>query len=96
MHILDPHQTAQALPYAALVDALARAAQELASGAIRAPERQVVPIDAASVLLGMPAIAEDLSVTKLITVHADNAAITCPRSRARSSPSTPIPVAAWR
>ncbi|EOA02802.1 ornithine cyclodeaminase [Herbaspirillum frisingense GSF30] len=73
MHILDPHQSAQALPYAALVDALARAAQELASGAIRAPERQVVPIDAASVLLGMPAIAEDLSVTKLITVHADNA-----------------------
>jgi 1-piperideine-2-carboxylate/1-pyrroline-2-carboxylate reductase [NAD(P)H] len=68
MHILDPHQSAQALPYAALVDALARAAQELASGAIRAPERQVVPIDAASVLLGMPAIAEDLSVTKLITV----------------------------
>ncbi|MGC5145399.1 hypothetical protein, partial [Escherichia coli] len=31
------------------------------------------PIDANSVLLGMPAIAEDLSVTKLITVHGDNA-----------------------
>jgi len=73
MHILDSLQTAQALPYSALVDALARAAQELASGAIRAPERQVVPIDANSVLLGMPAIAEDLSVTKLITVHGDNA-----------------------
>jgi 1-piperideine-2-carboxylate/1-pyrroline-2-carboxylate reductase [NAD(P)H] len=73
MHILDPRQTAQALPYAALVSALERATQELASGAIRAPERQVVPIDAASVLLGMPAIADDLSVTKLITVHADNA-----------------------
>lgn len=74
MHILDSRQTAQALPYAALVDALARAAQELANGTIRAPERQVVPIDAASVLLTMPAIADDLSVTKLITVHADNAA----------------------
>lgn len=73
MHILDPRQTAQALPYTALVSALERATQELASGAIRAPERQVVPIDAASVLLGMPAIADDLSVTKLITVHADNA-----------------------
>jgi 1-piperideine-2-carboxylate/1-pyrroline-2-carboxylate reductase [NAD(P)H] len=72
MHILDPPDR-QALPYSALVDALARAAQELASGAIRAPERQVVPIDGNSVLLGMPAIAEDLSVTKLITVHADNA-----------------------
>ncbi len=73
MHILDPRQTAQALPYGALVSALERATQELASGAIRAPERQVVPIDAASVLLGMPAIADDLSVTKLITVHPDNA-----------------------
>jgi len=73
MHILDPRQTAQALPYTALVSALERATQELASGAIRAPERQVVPIDATSVLLGMPAIADDLSVTKRITVHADNA-----------------------
>lgn len=73
MHILDSRQTAAALPYAALVAALERAACELADGRIRAPERQVVPIDAASVLLGMPAIATDLSVTKLITVHADNA-----------------------
>ncbi|MBV8625330.1 MAG: delta(1)-pyrroline-2-carboxylate reductase family protein [Herbaspirillum sp.] len=73
MHILDPRQTAQALPYTTLVSALERATQELASGAIRAPERQVVPIDATSVLLGMPAIADDLSVTKRITVHADNA-----------------------
>lgn len=73
MHILDAQQTAAALPYAALVDALDTAAQQFAAGAIRAPERQVVPIDAASVLLSMPAIADDLSVTKLITVHADNA-----------------------
>lgn len=72
MHILDARQTAAALPYAQLVDALASAAQQFTSGAIRAPERQVVPIDRSSVLLGMPAIADDLSVTKLITVHADN------------------------
>jgi 1-piperideine-2-carboxylate/1-pyrroline-2-carboxylate reductase [NAD(P)H] len=73
MHILDAQQTAQALPYARLVTALAQAAQEFADGRIVAPERQVVPIDAASVLLSMPAIGADLSVTKLITVHADNA-----------------------
>ncbi|MBB5393669.1 MULTISPECIES: delta(1)-pyrroline-2-carboxylate reductase family protein [unclassified Herbaspirillum] len=72
MHILDAQQTAAALPYAQLVDALETAAQEFACGRIRAPERQVVPIDASSVLLGMPAIADDLSVTKLITVHAEN------------------------
>jgi 1-piperideine-2-carboxylate/1-pyrroline-2-carboxylate reductase [NAD(P)H] len=72
MHILDARQTAQALPYDQLVPALAQAAQEFVSGAIRAPERQVVPIDANSVLLSMPAIGDDLSVTKLITVHAEN------------------------
>ncbi|WDZ96387.1 delta(1)-pyrroline-2-carboxylate reductase family protein [Herbaspirillum sp. WKF16] len=72
MHILDAQQTAAALPYAKLVAALETAAQEFVSGRIRAPERQVVPIDPASVLLSMPAIADDLSVTKLITVHADN------------------------
>jgi len=44
MHILDARQTAAALPYAPLVDALDRAAQQFASGAIRAPERQVVPL----------------------------------------------------
>jgi len=74
MHILDSTLTAQALPYDKLVPAVARAARELAGGRIRAPERQVVTIDAASVLLCMPAIAEDIGVTKLITVHGDNAA----------------------
>jgi 1-piperideine-2-carboxylate/1-pyrroline-2-carboxylate reductase [NAD(P)H] len=73
MQLFDPTQTATALPYAKLVPALARAAQELAAKAILAPERQVVPIDAASVLLCMPAVAADISVTKLVTVHADNA-----------------------
>lgn len=73
MHILDRAQTAQALPYSRLVPALAEAAKELAAGAIISPERQVVTIDAASVLLSMPAIGGDLSATKLITVHANNA-----------------------
>lgn len=73
MHILDAQQTAQALPYQQLVPALARAAREFNDGDIVAPERMVVPIDAASVLLSMPAVSADLSVTKLVTVHADNA-----------------------
>ena len=73
MHILDARQTADALPYARLVPALAQAAQEFADGRIAAPERQMVPIDANSVLLSMPAVSADLSVTKLITVHGDNA-----------------------
>ncbi|HYD63570.1 MAG TPA: delta(1)-pyrroline-2-carboxylate reductase family protein [Noviherbaspirillum sp.] len=73
MQIFDQAQTAHALPYSKLVTAVARAAQELATGTITAPERQVVTIDPASVLLSMPAIGGDISVTKLITVHANNA-----------------------
>lgn len=72
MHIFNAMQTAQALPYHALVPAVARAACELARQQLHAPERQVVTIDDASVLLSMPAIAHDISVTKLITVHANN------------------------
>ncbi|OWW20137.1 delta(1)-pyrroline-2-carboxylate reductase family protein [Noviherbaspirillum denitrificans] len=73
MHILDRARTAQALPYSRLVPAVAVAAKELSAGQIVAPERQVVTIDPASVLLSMPAIGADVSVTKLITVHAKNA-----------------------
>ncbi len=73
MRVLDSIQTAQALPYAKLVSAIAEAALQLGSGGINAPERQVVKIDASSVLLCMPAVARDISVTKLITVHGDNA-----------------------
>ncbi|NEX64608.1 delta(1)-pyrroline-2-carboxylate reductase family protein [Noviherbaspirillum galbum] len=73
MQILDSSRTAAALPYSRLVPAVARAAVELANGTITAPDRQVVTIDPASVLLSMPAIGSDISVTKLITVHAGNA-----------------------
>ena len=47
-------------------------------GTITAPERLVVPIDADSVLLCMPATADDLSVTKIITVHARNSQLGLP------------------
>ncbi|MDP5008194.1 MAG: delta(1)-pyrroline-2-carboxylate reductase family protein, partial [Glaciimonas sp.] len=70
---LNAEQTKAALPYAALVLAIAQAAQQLREAKINAPERLVVEIDKTSVLLCMPAVADDLSVTKLITVHANNA-----------------------
>jgi 1-piperideine-2-carboxylate/1-pyrroline-2-carboxylate reductase [NAD(P)H] len=73
MRILDSSQTARALSYAQLVPAIARAALQLADGGIHAPERQVVAIDRSSVLLSMPAIGPEIGVTKLITVHGDNA-----------------------
>jgi 1-piperideine-2-carboxylate/1-pyrroline-2-carboxylate reductase [NAD(P)H] len=73
MRLLDPAATALALPYDKLVPAIAEAAVQLAHGRIESPERLVVPIDASSVLLCMPAIGSDIGVTKLITVHGNNA-----------------------
>ncbi len=73
MRILDAKQTTEALPYAKLVPAIAQAAIEKATGTIVAPERQVVRIGDGNTLLSMPAIGKDLSVTKLITVHVNNA-----------------------
>jgi 1-piperideine-2-carboxylate/1-pyrroline-2-carboxylate reductase [NAD(P)H] len=73
MNILDAAATAAALPYAELVPAVAQAARQLAAGTIAAPERMVVPLGAGGVLLAMPAIGVDIGVTKVITVHGDNA-----------------------
>jgi 1-piperideine-2-carboxylate/1-pyrroline-2-carboxylate reductase [NAD(P)H] len=73
MKILNATETTQAIPYNRLVPAIAVAMREKANNLIQAPERQVVPIDSASVLLSMPAIAHDIGICKLITVHAGNA-----------------------
>jgi 1-piperideine-2-carboxylate/1-pyrroline-2-carboxylate reductase [NAD(P)H] len=73
MRVLNAAETAAALPYAQLVPAIGQAGREVAAGEINAPERLVVAIDARSVLLCMPALGSDLGVTKLITVHNDNA-----------------------
>ena len=73
MLILNADRTAAILPFARLVPAVAEAALELASGALHAPERQVVPIDPASVLLSMPAIGRGIGAIKVITIHNDNA-----------------------
>lgn len=73
MQILNAKETARILPYDKLVPAIARAAQQLANGEINAPDRLVVGMEGGNVLLCMPAVASDVSVTKLITVHGDNA-----------------------
>jgi 1-piperideine-2-carboxylate/1-pyrroline-2-carboxylate reductase [NAD(P)H] len=74
MQILNAEQTARALPYAQLVPAVAQAARELVQQLIQAPERLVVPMASGGVLLAMPAVGADLSVTKLVTVHPGNGA----------------------
>jgi 1-piperideine-2-carboxylate/1-pyrroline-2-carboxylate reductase [NAD(P)H] len=76
--VLNATQTSAALPFSELVNAVARAAMELDSGTITAPERLVIPVDARSVLLCMPATAADISVAKIITVHAGNMSLGLP------------------
>lgn len=71
---LDAARTAQHLPYRELVSAIARAADELAHGTLHAPERLVTRIADNATLLCMPAVAADISITKIVTVHGDNAA----------------------
>lgn len=70
--IHDRAQTAALLDFAELVDAIATAAQELEAGAIRSPERLVVPLGAGAVMLSMPAAAEDIAIHKLVNVHHGN------------------------
>lgn len=70
---LDATQTSTLLPYPRLVDALRLAAQQLAQNVIICPERQVIPMQAGSLLLSMVATAPDVTVHKLITVAPDNA-----------------------
>ncbi|GBQ77114.1 ornithine cyclodeaminase [Acetobacter malorum DSM 14337] len=72
-------QTRDALPFPALVDALALTAQAYAEGDILCPERSVVPAPGSSTLLmTMPSVSQDLLVTKLLTICPDNAGIDHP------------------
>lgn len=75
---LDAKETASRLPYAALVPAIARAARELVAGTLNAPERLAVPVGAKASLLCMPAVGPDIGITKIVTVHPQNAAHALP------------------
>lgn len=71
---LDAAQTAAAIPYPALVDALRLALTQAADGVIACPNRQVVPLQQGAVLLSMVATAPDIAVHKLISVVPGNPA----------------------
>ncbi|MFC5478273.1 bifunctional Delta(1)-pyrroline-2-carboxylate/Delta(1)-piperideine-2-carboxylate reductase [Massilia suwonensis] len=78
IHVHDRAQTAALLDFAELVDALALAAGELEAGAIRSPERLVVPLGAGAVMLSMPATADDIGIHKLVNVHPGNGRLGLP------------------
>lgn len=67
-------QTAEHLPFASLVDALAQAVQDYADGSIICPERVVVGApEGSGLLMAMPCAGPDLLATKLLTICPDNA-----------------------
>ena len=75
MTLLSANETARRLPYPALADGLAAVLNRRA--AMTAPERRAVPL-ANSTLLLMPAASRELTITKLVTVHPENAALGLP------------------
>ncbi|MGI8858978.1 MAG: delta(1)-pyrroline-2-carboxylate reductase family protein [Rubrobacteraceae bacterium] len=76
MKFLDPGDTSSLLPYPALADAIRNAAMALQGGSLQAPPRTVLPLpgEGGGTLLAMPAADDELTVTKLVTVHPENAA----------------------
>lgn len=70
--ILDASQTAAHLPWACLVDELARMLVDDAS--VKVPPRMVQPLPGGSSLFVMPAFDNRIAITKLITFTPGNAA----------------------
>ena len=73
MEILDAERTASRLPYPALADSIREVALARSSGGPQAPPRLALPLPNGGVLLVMPASDEEISITKLVTVHPENA-----------------------
>jgi 1-piperideine-2-carboxylate/1-pyrroline-2-carboxylate reductase [NAD(P)H] len=73
VEILGPEETAARLPYADLAESIREVALERASGAMQAPARTSLPLPEGAVLLVMPASGGGLAMTKLVTVHPQNA-----------------------
>lgn len=73
--VFDAEETAARLPYPDLADSIRDVALARSSGDIQAPPRLVLPLLAkpGAVLLVMPASDRNIAITKLITVHLENA-----------------------
>ena len=73
MRILGAEETGVLLPYVDLADSIRVMALERASGALRTPARMALSLPEGGVLLAMPAADKELAITKLVTVHPNNA-----------------------
>jgi len=72
VRVFDAAQTAQLLPYQAIVQELATTAPEYEQGKIISPPRAVVPLGPDGCLISMPATAHDLGVHKLVSFVPGN------------------------
>jgi 1-piperideine-2-carboxylate/1-pyrroline-2-carboxylate reductase [NAD(P)H] len=71
--ILGTEETASRLPYPELADAIREVALARRSGTVQAPPRLALPLAEGGILLVMPASDAEISITKLVTVHQQNA-----------------------
>ena len=73
MEILGAEETAARLPYAELAESIRSVAISGRSGDVQAPPRLALSLIEGGVLLVMPASDGDIAITKLVTVHPQNA-----------------------
>jgi len=73
VRFLGAEETAARLPYDDLAESIRDVALKRASGEVQAPARMALPLPEGGVLLVMPASDEDIAITKLVTVHPENA-----------------------
>jgi ornithine cyclodeaminase len=73
VEILGPEETEARLSYVDLAESIREVALERTSGEVRAPTRMALPLPEGGVLLVMPASGADIAITKLVTVHPENA-----------------------
>jgi 1-piperideine-2-carboxylate/1-pyrroline-2-carboxylate reductase [NAD(P)H] len=73
VEIIDAEQTGARLSYTDLAESIRNVALARRSGEVQAPNRMALPLPEGGVLLAMPASDEDIAITKLVTVHPENA-----------------------
>lgn len=74
MKVFDAAETKASLPYAELAESIREVAFARRSDKVQAPSRTALPLPEGGVLLVMPASDARLAITKLVTVHPENAA----------------------
>jgi 1-piperideine-2-carboxylate/1-pyrroline-2-carboxylate reductase [NAD(P)H] len=73
VRFLGAEETAARLPYVDLAESIREMALKRSSDKVQAPARMALPLPEGGVLLAMPAADEHFAITKLVTVHPENA-----------------------